>query len=92
MSRSQWKFNYIANDLRALEKRKKNKQYILRNRSTFISTSMVGYTLKVYNGKRYFSFLVQNDKLGHLTGEFAPSKKKALKKKKVKVKKKKVNS
>ena len=55
-------------------------------RSTKITEDMVGFQIKVYNGIKYFSFFIENDMLGHCVGEFAPTKKKALKKKKVKVK------
>jgi ribosomal protein S19 len=51
---------------------------------------MVDFYLKVYNGMRYFSFVIENDKLGFLVGEFSPTKKRAFKKKKIAVKKKEI--
>ena len=90
MSRSQWKFNYIGTDFQnATEKNRKNNTsaYILQTRTTRITEDMVDLNIKLYNGVRYFSFKVELDMLGHCLGEFAPTKKKAIRKKKIKSKK-----
>lgn len=89
MSRSQWKFNYLGSDFRSItdsQETPKSLEYVLQNRSTKITEDMLGLQVKVYNGIKYFSFLIENDMIGHCLGEFAPTKKKALKKKKIKVK------
>ena len=90
MSRSQWKFNYIGTDFQNIkEKNLENKAsvYILQTRTTRITEDMLDLNIKLYNGMRYFSFRIEGDMLGHCLGEFAPTKKKAIRKKKMKSKK-----
>lgn len=92
MSRSKWKFNYIGSDFRNIQLLKEEDasiDFVLQKRATQITEDMVDFYLKVYNGMRYFSFVIENDKLGFLVGEFSPTKKRAFKKKKIAVKKKK---
>jgi small subunit ribosomal protein S19 len=62
-------------------------EYIVQDRATYITEEMLGLTLCVYNGMKFFNILIENDKIGYRIGEFAPTKKKAAKKKKVKKKK-----
>lgn len=92
MSRSQWKFDYFGNDFLEAKKEifKENlapTEFILQNRSTHITKELLNLNIKLYNGMRYFSFTIENDMLGHCLGEFAPTKKKATRKKKIKKKK-----
>ena len=88
MSRSSWKFNYLAQDFMAQEQDYlRTKEIIVHNRASYITEEMVGYTVKVYNGMKFFSFIIENDKIGHHVGEFSPTKKKATKKKKTNKKK-----
>jgi ribosomal protein S19 len=68
-------------------KNNKKSAYILQTRTTYITQDMLDLNIKLYNGMRYFSFKIENDMLGHCLGEFAPTKKKAIRKKKLKIKK-----
>ena len=92
MSRSKWKFNYLAQDFisqeREISNNYDNQELILQSRSTYISEEMLGFTVRVYNGMKFFTLTIGKDKLGYRIGEFAPTKKKAAKKKKIKKKKK----
>jgi ribosomal protein S19 len=45
---------------------------------------MLGLCLSVYNGNRFFSIEVTSEKIGHLLGEFSPTKRKPIAKKKKK--------
>lgn len=54
------------------------------NRSTVLTEEMLGVKISVYNGVRFFSFVVDGEKIGHCVGEFAPSRKKPIPKKKKK--------
>lgn len=87
MSRSRWKFNYIAQDfLMQLKNNEKNSNLILRNRATYITEDMLGTIVRVYNGCKSMTIIIDKDKIGSRLGEYAPSKKKAAKKKKIKAK------
>jgi len=86
LSRSKWKFNYLAQDFIS-QMDAAPQEYILQDRATYITEEMLGFTLCVYNGIKFFNILVESDKLGYKLGEFAPTKKKAAKKKKIKKKK-----
>ncbi len=44
-------------------------------RSSVITPEMIGYTFGVYNGKEHISVYVTEDMVGHLLGEFSPTKK-----------------
>lgn len=59
-------------------------EIILLNRSTVLTYEMVGVKISVYNGIRFFSFIVDGEKVGHRVGEFAPTRKKPILKKKKK--------
>lgn len=90
MSRSIWKPQYIANDFFLqynFEEKKQSTDFILYNRATKIHKKMIGLTLQVYNGIRFFSLFISRDMVGHSVGEFAPTRKKPIQKKK-KIKKK----
>ena len=88
MSRSRWKFNYLGQDFLSQLSTTEN-AIIVQDRATIITSDMLGTLVRVYNGIKFFNILVENDKIGYRLGEFAPSKKKAARKKKVKVKMKK---
>ena len=88
MSRSKWKFNYLAQDFISQEAEiMNNQEIIVQSRSSYISEEMLGITVRIYNGIKFFTITIDNDKLGYCLGEFAPTKKKAAKKKKIKKKK-----
>jgi len=42
---------------------------------------MVGMSINIYNGCRFFNVVVSTDMLGHRLGEFAPTRKKPIAKK-----------
>lgn len=44
-------------------------------RSAAITPEMIGYNFGVYNGKEHISVYVTEDMVGHLLGEFSPTKK-----------------
>lgn len=92
MSRSKWKFNYLAQDFISQNQNQDLsliKELVLQDRATYITAEMVGTIVRVYNGMKYFNLHIEADKVGYRVGEFAPTKKKAVRKKKVKVVKKK---
>ncbi len=45
------------------------------SRSCAISPEMIGFTFGVYNGKEHLPVQVTEDMVGHLLGEFSPTKK-----------------
>jgi ribosomal protein S19 len=45
---------------------------------------MLGLCIFVYNGIRFFSIEITSEKIGHLLGEFSPTKKKPIAKRKKK--------
>ena len=84
MSRSRWKFNYVAQDfnLQYLENIQTNsKELVIQDRATYITEEMLGNTIHVYNGLKYFTIKIESNKIGYRLGEFAPSKKKVVIKK-----------
>ncbi len=44
------------------------------SRSAAITPEMIGYTFGVYNGKEHIKVYVTEEMVGHLLGEFSPSK------------------
>ena len=85
MSRSSWKCSYIhPSFFSQYEKASTGEEFILMNRSTVLTEEMLGVKISVYNGVRFFSFVVDGEKIGHCVGEFAPSRKKPIPKKKKK--------
>ena len=85
MSRSFWKPNFIHPQIvNFVNPENKNAELIMFNRSTFLTEDMIGYHFVVYNGNKFFSFIVDSDKIGHRIGEFSPTKKKPILKKKKK--------
>lgn len=76
MSRSSWKPLYIhPNFIYQHEKNLKNENIILLNRSTLLTEEMLNLRISIYNGVRFFSFVVDGEKIGHRVGEFAPTRK-----------------
>ncbi len=45
------------------------------SRSAVISPEMIGYTFGVYNGKEHIKVYITEEMVGHLLGEFSPTKK-----------------
>jgi len=82
MSRSRWKFNYLGQDFISQQTENiNNLEFTLQSRSTYITEEMVGLNIRIYNGMKFFNVTIENDKIGYRIGEFAPTKKKAAKKK-----------
>jgi small subunit ribosomal protein S19 len=78
MSRSSKKGPYI--DEKLLEKVKKTnpdgKDVIKTwSRRATITPEMIGYNIGVYNGKEHINVNVTEEMVGHLLGEFSPTKK-----------------
>ena len=77
MSRSSWKGPYV--DEKLIKKvniaKKKDASYEIKtwSRRSTIIPSFVGVTIKVHNGKGFVPVFVDDNKLGHLLGEFAPT-------------------
>jgi len=88
MSRSSWKPFFvhpsILNSKMQDDSSSKKEEIVLYNRNTLLTEEMIGLRLFVYNGIRFFSIEVTTEKLGHLIGEFSPTKKKPIAKKKKK--------
>lgn len=57
-------------------------EIVLFNRSTYITSSRVGARFQVYNGVRFFPLEITSERVGHLVGEFAPTRKRPVPKKK----------
>ncbi len=45
------------------------------SRDAVITPEMIGYTFGVYNGKEHIKVYVTEEMVGHLLGEFSPTKK-----------------
>jgi len=79
MSRSLYKGPYV--DAKLLKKvskldAKKHKGSIKTwARNSTISPEMVGFTFGVHNGKQHVDVFVSEEMVGHLLGEFSPTKK-----------------
>jgi len=78
MSRSLKKGPYIDEKLLAKVKNLKSGDKTVINtwsRRATITPEMIGYTFGVYNGKEFVKVTVSEEMVGHLLGEFAPTKK-----------------
>jgi len=89
MSRSSWKPLFLSNEfsLQLKDKKKLTEPIFCYNRSTVLTKPMLGLTINVYNGLRFFSIIVSLDMLGHRLGEFSPTRKKPIAKKDKQIKK-----
>ena len=67
MSRSLWKLKYNRN----LAKEKK--VITIYSRSNTITKGYVGFTVKIYNGIRFYDIIVNTKMIGHKFGEFSPT-------------------
>lgn len=89
MSRSLWKSSYIHNQVSAYIENKTiiNNEICVQNRATVIVPIRLGKRFQIYNGVRWFAITIQAEIIGHLLGEFAPTRKRpVLKKNKIKKK------
>ena len=93
MSRSIWKGPYIDQSIwKKIKKVKnisdKNKWLKIWNRRSMITPELIGVKCEIHTGNKWINLNISEDKIGHLFGEFAPTKKIALFKRKAKLKKK----
>jgi len=58
---------------RSKEKIAKNKQVKTHDRSLIIVPGMVGMKIQIYNGQKFMPVDVTGEMLGHVFGEFAPT-------------------
>jgi small subunit ribosomal protein S19 len=85
MSRSIWKGKFINPKLlreffllsrnKDYTKIKKNFKILIWSRDSIILPFFLGFHVSVHNGKRFFSFVVDEYMIGHRFGEFAYTKK-----------------
>jgi len=70
-------FNDIENFItRAKKKMRNNKPIRTHKRDLVVVPEMVGMKISVYDGRSFVPVEITGEKLGHLLGEFAPSRKK----------------
>ncbi|MBU2562636.1 MAG: 30S ribosomal protein S19 [Nanoarchaeota archaeon] len=58
---------------RAEEKIKKNKKIKTHQRSIIVTPEMVGMKIQIYNGNKFIPVEITGEMLGHVFGEFAPT-------------------
>jgi len=76
MTRSIWKGPYVDNNLwKIIRKTKNSKELKIWSRRSFIFPQMVGQTCQINGGNKWVNFKINEDKVGHLFGEFVYSKK-----------------
>ncbi len=85
MSRSIWKPTFLHSQVRNAIN---SSEILVQNRATQLTPSMIGQRFQVYNGIRWFPIEINQERLGHRLGEFAPTRKRPIPKKKI-IKKKK---
>ncbi len=78
MSRSIWKPIYTDKKKLDIEK----KLITLYTRSETITKDFLGFTIKIYNGIRFYEIIVVEKMIGHKFGEFASTRKYPIHKKK----------
>lgn len=93
MSRSIWKGPYIDQSIwKKLKKvtniSEKNKIIKIWNRRSMITPELIGVKCEIHTGNKWVNLNINEDKIGNLFGEFAPTKKIAQFKRKAKIKKK----
>ena len=83
MSRSKYKPNFIHPSIKEYSLT----EFIFKNRSTIFTNARVGYKAFIYNGIRWYNIIVSSERVGHLAGEFSPTRKRPIPKKKQLIKK-----
>lgn len=74
MPRSVWKGPYCHPSLLKNVKRCKVGGYMkTRSRSSLIIPEFVGYTIHVYNGRKYIPVKIVDEMVGRKLGEFSPT-------------------
>lgn len=95
MSRSLWKPSYFSWEFLKSNYDLTNKEdssavVSFYNRTMLIQPFLLGKRVFVYNGNKFFSVEIDNDKIGHRFGEFAVTRKNNILKK-IKIQKQKKN-
>lgn len=100
MARSLWKGPYLdksiwknlkkvtLNENQKTTNTNKTNQLKIFNRRSMIIPELIGTKCEIYAGKQWINLNINEDRIGHLLGEFAPTKKIAQFKRKAKNKKK----
>jgi len=56
-------------------------EIVIQNRGTFITSSIVHRQCVVYNGRRWFYLTISNERVGNCVGQYAPTRKRPIRKK-----------
>jgi ribosomal protein S19 len=75
MSRSSWKPHFNTKEWFSFKNFDK-KTIQTSNRRITIIKDLVGRSIEIYNGIRFFKIEVSEDMIGHKLGEFSPTRKK----------------
>jgi len=81
MSRSAWKPLFIHPQYTEGSQSNEIKR---QNRSTAFNKIMIGQSINIYNGIRWYTVIVSDEILGQCIGQFAPTRKQLIYKKKTK--------
>ena len=76
MTRSSWKGPFCEESLiQKILKAKKDPSFKIKtySRSSMIMPIFVGHTIDVHNGRGFVPVYVDDQKVGHLLGEFSPT-------------------
>jgi ribosomal protein S19 len=83
MSRSAWKPLFVHPQyVEGLESNEIKRQ----NRSRPFTKKIIGQTIHIYNGTRWYTVTVSDERLGQSIGQFAPTRHQPIYKKKTKLK------
>jgi small subunit ribosomal protein S19 len=84
MSRSKWKGPFFKVKLlkKVLEIKNKFKRFKVWSRNCTILREFVNHEFDIHNGNKFIGLRVTNDMIGHKFGEFASTRRYAIKKKK----------
>lgn len=79
MSRSIWKLPFVNKNLIHFSLYKKNKlqkskSFLISDRSSIITKSLIGSKVKIYNGKKFLVIFLKQKMIGYKFGEFSITK------------------
>lgn len=77
MSRSIWKLNFVSPSILRLKKEKKK---VIWSRSSCIPFFLVGFKVRIHNGKDFKFVVITNEMVGYKFGEFSLTRKSRSKK------------
>lgn len=81
MSRQLFKFPYVSPEMLSYFPeivREDFTGFAVVNRASIIENGLITFFLEIYNGIRFYMLLVANDSVGHILGEFSPTRKKPV--------------